>query len=58
MLLVKYNAYIMGRIVKTRGAIYSESVFSTLNIESEFVIECVIMQGMSDLLLQNMITNK
>mgnify|MGYP000024322787 FL=1 len=37
--------------IKNIGTIYVNMVFSTLNIARELVIECVIIQGINDLLL-------
>ena len=45
-----YNVYKRGSITKNTGATYKETVFSTLNIEREFTVQCVIMQGISDYL--------
>lgn len=38
-------------MVKNTGAMYSDIVFSTLNIDKEFTNECVTIHGTSDSLL-------
>lgn len=51
MFLFIYNAYSNGTIIRKEDVMYNDISFSTLNIEREFTNECVIMQGISDLLL-------